>query len=429
MSCATALCALWLAGPGTSLPGAPAALAPVPDATHDAVASTQAADAPLTLASALDEARAASPTTRAAQLRAQGAQASARWAGGFPNPSLDVHTENWQPGGRAATDPLNDTFVVLSQPIELSGKAAARRRLAEAEASGRAMDARLVERQLVLDVATAFLAAARASGRQALLATQAESTREIVTILERRVAEGVAPEADLRKVEADLARLDTEATRVEIDLQASLARLGALLGRDTPVLRSQIVAPDPAEWAMAPSPLTLTRVPEVASARQRAATASAAFDLAKRERWPDLVVSGGYKRTSGVDTAVAGASVTIPVFDNGQRAVALGSAELAAAQQEAIGAERLARAEAAARFAEARLLSDRAAHVEHDVLRPAEIAWRAARTSFREGAGDVLRLLDAERVYGDARREASDLKLEATLAQVRARLASGEERP
>ena len=80
-------------------------------------------------------------------------------------------------------------------------------------------------------------------------------------------------------------------------------------------------------------------------------------------------------------------------------------------------------------MAEARLLSERAARVDQDVLVPAEVAWRAARTSFREGAGDVLRLLDAERVYGEARREALNLKLEATLAQVRARLALGEEWP
>jgi cobalt-zinc-cadmium efflux system outer membrane protein len=384
----------------------------------------------LTLDAAVAEARAASPARRAAQLRAQAARAAAPWAGAYANPSVDIRTENWQPGGRTANDPLNDTFVVVTQPIEVSGKAGARRRLAEADAASKDIDVRRVERQLVLDVARSYLAAARALGRQVVLAAQAESTHEVVTILARRVAEGVTPEADLRKVEADVARLDTEATRVEIDLQANLALLGALLGREVPVARTDIVPPDAAAWHVPPpSQDALAEVPEVAAARQRAAAAAVAYDLARRERWPDLLVSGGYKRTAGVDTAVAGVSVSVPVFTRGRREVALGNAERLAAEQDAIAAERLARAEAAARLAEAQLLSDRAGRVERDVLVPAEIAWRAARSSFQEGAGDVLRLLDAERVYGDARREASDLRLEAVLAQVRAQLALGDKQP
>ena len=78
---------------------------------------------------------AASPGRRAVEERARAWRESASSAGAFPNPSLDVRTENWQPGGRAAGDPLNDTFVVLTQPVELSGKAGARRRVAEAEAA------------------------------------------------------------------------------------------------------------------------------------------------------------------------------------------------------------------------------------------------------------------------------------------------------
>ena len=165
-----------------------------------------------------------------------------------------------------------------------------------------------------------YLAAARALGRQVVLSAQAESTREVVTILARRVAEGVAPEADLRKVETDLARLDTEATHVEIDLQANLAMLGALLGREAPVARSEIVQPDAAAWQVTPaSQDAIAHLPEVEAAKQRATAAAAAYDLAKRQRWPDLLVSGGYKRTAGVDTAVVGVSVSVPVFNQGQR--------------------------------------------------------------------------------------------------------------
>ena len=432
MSCSTAaVCALWLGAAATGI--ASPTVTSRPESTALSSQTTTPAAPPatgerLTLQAAIVEARAASPGRRAAVGRAQAAASSAHWAGQLQNPSVDVRVENWQPGGRAATDPSNDAFVVLTQPFALGGKAGARRRVAETDAAGRAIDVQVADRQLALEVAHYFMGAVRARGRLAVLASQGESTREVVTILSRRVAEGVTPEADLRKVETDLARLELDVTRGQIDLQSNLAWLGALLGRAAPPAEDDLVAPDvgPLDARLATDG-QLTAVPEVAAARQRVALAAASYDLTRRERWPDLLVSGGYKRTAGVNTAVAGVAVSLPVFNQRDREVALGLAERAAAAQEAQDMERRARAEALARLTEARLLADRAARVEQDVLVPAEIAWRAARASLREGAGDVLRLLDAERVYGDARREANDLKLEAALAHARARLALGED--
>jgi outer membrane protein TolC len=54
---------------------------------------------------------------------------------------------------------------------------------------------------------------------------------------------------------------------------------------------------------------------------------------------------------------------------------------------------------------------------------------RAARASFREGATDTLRLVDAERVYAEARRETQDLKLDALEASIEALLVLGQELP
>ena len=60
-------------------------------------------------------------------------------------------------------------------------------------------------------------------------------------------------------------------------------------------------------------------------------------------------------------------------------------------------------------------------------MRPAEEARRSALAAFREGATDVLRVVDAERTNTEARREALDLTVEAFLASGRARLAAGLE--
>ncbi len=75
----------------------------------------------------------------------------------------------------------------------------------------------------------------------------------------------------------------------------------------------------------------------------------------------------------------------------------------------------------------ARLLDERARRVEDDLLRPAEVVRVAARSAFREGATDILNLVDAERVYLEARREALLVRLDALAAAIEARVILGEE--
>ena len=61
------------------------------------------------------------------------------------------------------------------------------------------------------------------------------------------------------------------------------------------------------------------------------------------------------------------------------------------------------------------------ARVDADAVR------NAALVSFIEGRSDVLRLLDAQRVYADVRRTILELRLDAIAAALEARFALGEE--
>jgi outer membrane protein TolC len=74
----------------------------------------------------------------------------------------------------------------------------------------------------------------------------------------------------------------------------------------------------------------------------------------------------------------------------------------------------------------ARTLADRAARAERELLAPAGVVREAARAAFREGTVDVLKLIDAERVYGEVLRTALDLQLEAAGTAIEARIALGE---
>ncbi|HQQ78889.1 MAG TPA: TolC family protein [Thermoanaerobaculia bacterium] len=147
----------------------------------------------------------------------------------------------------------------------------------------------------------------------------------------------------------------------------------------------------------------------------------------RARRIPTVALTAGYKRTFGLDTGLAGLVIPLPIFDANAGNVARAEAEEQAAQSRLTALESRLLAGGAAQIAAARELRARALTVEEDLVRPAEGARDAATAAFREGASDVLRLVDARRLYLDARREALDLFAEAALRAAEVRLLLGEE--
>ncbi|HQR67403.1 MAG TPA: TolC family protein, partial [Thermoanaerobaculia bacterium] len=149
--------------------------------------------------------------------------------------------------------------------------------------------------------------------------------------------------------------------------------------------------------------------------------------LERARRVPPVDLTAGYQRSNGLDAGTAALVVPLPLFDMNAGNVARAEAEERAAGAELASLEARLLAEGAAQIAAARELRARALTVEEDLVRPAEGARDAATAAFREGAADVLRLVDARRLYLEARREALDLTAEAILGSAEVRLMLGEE--
>ncbi|MDE3156520.1 MAG: TolC family protein, partial [Acidobacteriota bacterium] len=387
---------------------------------------------PLTLAQAVAMARATAPL-QAARTRADGADAAWHLAGRLPNPSIEVRTENWTFRGisRPPLGPGLDLFVTATQPVELAGKRGHRRDLAAAGLSVAQADVGQLERLITLETARTYLDALRARGLIDVLATNRTSLEALVEILSKRVAEGAAAESDLLKFRTEAARVDTQLARTRIGLERRLTALGALLGLAGPVEAGRLVEPPPVPAPAGDAGLlargAADRQPAVVLARARLAQAEQALALERARRVPDPALTGGYKRTDGDDTIVAAVVVPLPLFDRNGQAVALAQADAQAARLQLEALTRQATADVTATVRTAQALAARAARVDADLLAPAAAVRTSARTAFEEGAVDLLTLVDAERVYADARREALDLKLDAFLSAVESRLALGQE--
>jgi outer membrane protein, heavy metal efflux system len=383
----------------------------------------------LPLAIAVEQARRVSPVRASAAALASGAEAAARLAGRPLNPFIDVRAENF--GARSVLAPPADVFALVTQPFEIGGKRAARRDSAESDRELAGLTLAVVERQLALDTVRAYVRALRARETLETLDAHRAGVSMLVDTMARRVSEGYAAESDRLRFEAESARMDAEIARTRYELARALADLTALIGAPALVLPSQLVAPAdlPAIAAVADVALTdsVATRPDVRLAYARRDRAQKLAELERLRRIPDPAVTAGYKRTAGFNTAVAGITMSVPLFDRNGQTIARAESEARAAALDVAAVEARAAAETAALVLAARSLADHSARVEQTLLAPAEGVRNAARATFREGAADVLKMVDAERVYADVRREALAVRLDAFLAAIEARFALGQE--
>jgi len=391
-----------------------------------ATASPVAAQQPITaftLGEALARARETAPEGAAARARVDATRTAVTFAGRRPNPLAELRFENWASG--APNGLPWDVFATLTHTVELGGKREARRGLAEAGADNARAAMGVVQHNLALDVSRIYMDALRARERQRLLATRAAELAELVRVIASRVAVGSAPESDLLKMRTEEARAAADVVRARLAASRAMSLLSARLAVDAPL--DSLVQPVVPPSAAPDDRAAAARRPEVVAAGQLVESARRLLRLEDSRSMPDVGVNGGLKRTSGFNTGVVAFTFNVPVFEKNRAARIVAQGQILAAEREREAAERRALGEIAATRVAARQLAEEANRVASTLLEPARGALSAARSAFETGAFDILRVLDAERVYNDAALVALDLELDAVVSAIEARLAAGEE--
>jgi cobalt-zinc-cadmium efflux system outer membrane protein len=390
-------------------------------------AATQA-DEVLTVDEAVARAQANAPRAQAATHRVAAARGALLQATRLPNPALELREENltFSDDSDNGSEPSLDFFATLSQLVEVGGKRGARRGVATAEVQVADAGLAQVRQSLAVDTMRRYVAAVRARNLGLVLTDAQAGLQGVVSTMERRVAQGYAAEADLMKFRAESARLGVQVARAQLEFDRQAAALAALIGDAAPPAPAQLVDP-PQLAAPAGDPTELVqhaveRRPEVRAAGAQLERAKQALALEEARRLPDPELTAGYKRTQSTNTLVTGVVVPLPLFNTNAGNIARAAAEERAAAADVEVLRRELSAELSALLLAAHELSRRARRIGQDVLRPAEVVWTAARSAFREGGADILQLVDAERVYTEARRDALDLRLEAFAAAYEAHL-------
>jgi len=361
----------------------------------------------LTLAEAISRAQQSAPAVAAAEAALRAADANIDVAALAPNPTLSYQAENVLGSGRYAHFGSSERTLAVSVPIELGGKRAARRRVAEAERGASQLGLSATRVDMTQRVTIAFIAVAAAEQRVSVMRSGHALAGQAVHAAHERVTVGKASPIEEERARVLLVNAEVKLGKAERALKLALSDLGRYTGAQAPYSVR-------ATWfefaAAAQEQKAAGILPAAATAEARLAAASARVDAARRDRIPDLTVIAGSRRfgDSSDRAAVLGISIPFPLFNRGSQALARSQADYERAQaerdavmQDVDQAQSHAQADVADALAAA--LAARG-----PALAAAEEAARIARLGYAAGKFPQLELIEAERALAETREAAID---------------------
>jgi outer membrane protein, heavy metal efflux system len=384
---------------------------PLATSSAGAIQAQTAQEQRLTLGGAVERARRSHPLIVAAKQRVAIAEAEKLESGLKPNPSLTVSGENFPLGPAPKGFEFGsgvDWFAVYTQTFETGGKRNLRVSLAEHNLEVAQGEASAVERRVVFEVKVAYQRVASARLRVELLRENHTSLSQIAGLNEVRVKEGYIAEGDLikarleaQRVEFQLRRAGLEYVRTKIELLramgASSFEEGELSFEIAEELNFQPVSINTTllrEAAM--------RLPQVQAAQSRVERAESLLRLEQARVRPDITASVGYKRNGPDNALYAAVSAPLPLYNRNQTQIARAQAEVEAARAELQYAHNTVLAELAAARRAVEFNQKQVESLRAEFLSLADESRSVSLAAYREGAVDLLVLLDAQRVRSQA---------------------------
>ncbi len=287
-------------------------------------APTENPQGKLTLRKALHLALKQNPQLAAFSLEIRAREAAALQASLWPNPELEIETENFAGSGPLQAFKASETTVSLGQLIELGGKRAKRTRLAQLGADLAAWDFEWQKLNVFAEVVIAFNEVLTAQKKVALNKEILNLAQNFKVHIDKRVQAGRLSPAELARATVEVAQARLTLQRSEKRLEASRQKLAALWGARQAVFSKAVgnlepVTPLP-QWETLQK--SLNQNPNLLRFKTARKEQEVARALARAGRIPDPLIRAGWRRLneSGDQAFVAGVSLPLPLFNRNQGA-------------------------------------------------------------------------------------------------------------
>ncbi len=315
--------------------------------------------------------------------------------------------ENFAGSGSFGGYNAAESTLFLGQLVELGGKRAKRRRVAELEGELSGWDYEAARLDVLTETTQRFLSVLAAQMRLELAEDLVRLASESLEATRARVRAGAASSVEEARSAVELSTLEVERTRRAQALEASRRLLGSSWSETSPRFSAAIgdLSAQRALPSLERVTAELSENPDVARWKAETARQEAALELARAGAMPDVTAGIGVRRLhDSNDTALLfSVEVPLPLFDRNQ-------GERAAALAETHRAKALARAryqelsrELVAAHAAAESAYSEAVALHEAVLPKADEAFRRTRDGYRKGLFRYVDVLDAQRTLFEAR--------------------------
>lgn len=333
--------------------------------------------------------------------------------GPLDNPDMGVVREG---GG------LTEWQLNVVQPIDLTGRRAALRDAARADADATASEIERRRQVLIAEVRGAYVRCAAASAQADVWRGYITDVTEAQRIASARAEAGDTAVYDVRRVRVEASAAEAGRLQAEGERRADCARLGGLTGVADPVVAIEAIT------ALTHAEAAASERADLTAQEQRIAAAKYRLSAAERARLPQLSIGAGVRAQetgTGMEYGpIISLGVSLPLWNGGGAAVRREDAFRTSLEAELAIARRRIAAEQAA--ANARLYSSRAAAVAAISARDdAGRLGTIANTAYQSGEIGVVELLDAYQAARDADRSVIAFALDAALAAIDYDLTTG----
>ncbi|MDD3179042.1 MAG: TolC family protein [Opitutaceae bacterium] len=276
-----------------------------------------------------------------------------------------------------------------------------------ARRAGAEADASTMQAEVRMSVHATFYALAAAQDLQTVAGKNLTRTESHLRLAEVRHRAGAVPEADVLRMQAEVASARLQLIRAQSGLRVATGQLNTAMGRaaETPLtITVPPVTPPPSDQTDLGALIerALAHRPEIRSAEKRTAAARANVAAARAARAPKLRADGsfGWNDTVWLPNTrewQAGLSIDVPVFDAGNRVRRVARTKADLAREEAILENRRLQIRQEVWTAAAELERSWASIAANETgVRASEESLRVVQERYQGGAAVITDLLDTQ---------------------------------
>lgn len=354
--------------------------------------------APLTLKAALELAYGANATLSAARRELQAVAGSILQAGLRPNPRVEAIIEDPRPENRLAA-------IYVNQLLELGGKRPARITAAERRRDVATAELNAMRAEIRAAVLVAFFDVLVAQERLLLTQGLVELSQRATTTASKRVTAGKVSPVEETKARVAEASVRVERSQAATSLKMARKRLTAIWGNAAPRFEraeGQVEAL-PALPAQKDLTARLANAPGLARAQLEVNHRQALVEVERSLRIPDVTLSLGGRRNAGLNQALFGVSMPIPIFNRNQGNILEALRRTDKARDELSGTEIRLHNEVAQALERLNVARQEIEILQQEILPGAQSAYDAASKGFIMGKFSFLEVLDAQRTLFQAK--------------------------